>query len=169
MLLFSCVDGSGSARWLCAENEYVSSNVCTACAAGTTRAAGDDATGADTVGILGFCMGGMYVLKAVSTGRFHRHCPFYGMIHVPEQWQGAGQSEPLDLLSTGDAGSVLAIIGTEDRWTPPDHVDDLEAAGATVVRYEGADHGFVHDASRPAHRPGDAADAWMRVLAWLSG
>ena len=43
-----------------------------------------DATGADTVGILGFCMGGMYVLKAVSTGRFHRHCPFYGMIHVPE-------------------------------------------------------------------------------------
>jgi carboxymethylenebutenolidase len=132
-------------------------------------AAAADATGADTVGILGFCMGGMYVLKAVSTGRFHRHCPFYGMIHVPEQWQGAGQSEPLDLLSTGDAGSVLAIIGTEDRWTPPDHVDDLEAAGATVVRYEGADHGFVHDASRPAHRPGDAADAWMRVLAWLSG
>ena len=51
-----------------------------------------EATGAGTVGILGFCMGGMYVLKAVSTGRFHRHCPFYGMIHVPEQWQGPGRA-----------------------------------------------------------------------------
>ena len=126
-----------------------------------------EATGAGTVGILGFCMGGMYVLKAVSTGRFHRHCPFYGMIHVPEQWQGPGQGEPLDLLAAGDAGSVLAIIGTDDRWTPPDHVDELEASGATVVRYEGADHGFAHDASRPAHRIDDAADAWRRVVEWL--
>merc|ERR1712205_244571 len=33
---------------LCAVNEYVESNVCTACPAGTTNAAGDDATGADT-------------------------------------------------------------------------------------------------------------------------
>ena len=128
-----------------------------------------DATGADTVGILGFCMGGMYVLKAVSTGRFHRHCPFYGMIHVPEQWRGPGQGEPLDHLAAGDPGSVLAIIGTADAWTPPDHVDELEAVGATVVRYEGAEHGFVHDASRPAHRIDDSADAWMRALAWLSG
>jgi hypothetical protein len=33
---------------LCAEDEYVSSNACTACAAGSTNAAGDDATGSDT-------------------------------------------------------------------------------------------------------------------------
>ncbi|MBL78255.1 MAG: hypothetical protein CL459_04725 [Acidimicrobiaceae bacterium] len=128
-----------------------------------------DATGAGTVGILGFCMGGMYTLKAVSTGRFHRHCPFYGMIHVPDEWAGPGQGEPLGLLADGDASSVLAVIGTDDRWTPPDHVDELEAAGVSVVRYEGADHGFVHDASRPAHRADDAADAWGRVLGWLAG
>ncbi|MGZ4690281.1 MAG: dienelactone hydrolase family protein, partial [Acidimicrobiia bacterium] len=36
-----------------------------------------------------------------------------------------------------------------------------------VVVYEGADHGFVHDAERPAHRAADAADAWTRVLAQL--
>jgi dienelactone hydrolase len=35
------------------------------------------------------------------------------------------------------------------------------------VRYEGAEHGFVHDASRPAHRADDAADAWRRVIAFL--
>ena len=32
----------------CGANEYVVSNVCTQCAAGTTNDAGDDASGADT-------------------------------------------------------------------------------------------------------------------------
>ncbi len=127
-----------------------------------------DATGAASVGVLGFCMGGMYAMKAVGTGRFDRHCPFYGMVRVPEAWRGSGQGEPLDAMAAGDASSVLAVIGCDDAWTPPDDVDALEAAGATVVRYEGADHGFVHDASRPAHRADDAADAWSRVLAWLT-
>ena len=35
--------------------------------------------------------------------------------------------------------------------------------------YEGAEHGFVHDPTRPAHRADDAADAWDRVLTWLAG
>ena len=47
-----------------------------------------------------------------------------------------------------------------DQWTPPADVEAAEAAGVTVVRYEGADHGFVHDDTRPAHRADDAADAW---------
>ncbi|MEE2768397.1 MAG: dienelactone hydrolase family protein [Actinomycetota bacterium] len=127
-----------------------------------------DLTGAAKVGVLGFCMGGMYTLKAVATGRFHRHCPFYGMIRVPNDWRGPGQGEPLDALDAGDARSILAVIGIEDRWTPPDDVDALVATGATVVQYEGADHGFVHDPSRPVHRAADAADAWKRVIGWLS-
>jgi carboxymethylenebutenolidase len=127
-----------------------------------------DLTGGATVGILGFCMGGMYTLKAVGTGRFDRHCPFYGMVRVPEAWRGPGQGEPLDALAAGDAASVLAVIGCDDAWTPSADVDALEAAGASVARYEGADHGFVHDASRPAHRVDDAADAWSRVLNWLA-
>jgi len=36
-----------------------------------------------------------------------------------------------------------------------------------VVSYEGAEHGFVHDASRPAHRADDAADAWRQVVSFL--
>jgi len=43
-----------------------------------------------------------------------------------------------------------------------------EAVGVTIVRYEGADHGFVHDDSRPAHRAEDAADAWQKAIAFLS-
>ncbi|MFZ4519210.1 MAG: dienelactone hydrolase family protein [Microthrixaceae bacterium] len=128
-----------------------------------------DATGAPAVGLIGFCMGGMYALKASATGRFDRVAGFYGMVHVPEDWQGAGQGEPLDALARrGDTG-VMAVVGTADHWTPPEHLAELEAAGVTVVRYEGADHGFVHDPSRPVHRPDDAADAWDRVLAFLDG
>jgi carboxymethylenebutenolidase len=123
----------------------------------------------EAVGIIGFCMGGMYAMKAAASGRFDRACPFYGMIRVPDAWRGPAQSDAIDVLreSPGAAARVLAIIGTADPYTPPRDVDDLEAAGATVVRYEGAEHGFVHDASRPAHRAADAADAWQRVAAWL--
>ena len=122
----------------------------------------------DPVVVAGFCMGGMFTLKAAGTGRFHRAAAFYGMIKVPEGWRGEGSIEPLEAVRSPTACPTLAIIGTVDRWTPAADVDELEAAGVTVVRYEGADHGFVHDDSRPAHRAGDAADAWQRAITFLS-
>lgn len=125
-------------------------------------------TGVEPVGIIGFCMGGMFTLKAVATGRFDRGVSFYGMIRQPEAWQGPNQTDAYDLLrESGLADRVLFIAGTADPYTPERDLDDLEALGATVVRYEGAEHGFVHDASRPAHRADDAADAWARAIAWL--
>jgi carboxymethylenebutenolidase len=63
---------------------------------------------------------------------------------------------------------VLEIAGTADPWLPAADLEALEDTGVEVVRYDGADHGFAHDPSRPAHRPDDAADAWRRVLAHLS-
>ncbi len=128
-----------------------------------------DATGVEPVGIVGFCMGGMYALKAAGTGRFARAASFYGMARVPAMWQGPTQGEPLDALASPDACPAIEIAGTEDPWLPADDMDALEAAGVEVVRYEGADHGFVHDPGRPAHRAADAADAWSRVLAHLAG
>lgn len=127
-----------------------------------------DATECETVVLTGFCMGGMYTIKAAATGRFHRAAAFYGMIRIPDDWKGPGQGEPLEHLAAGDSCPLLAIIGTEDPFTPPDDVAALGAAGAVVVSYEGADHGFVHDPVRPAHRPDDAADAWARVIEFLS-
>lgn len=134
---------------------------------GDAVAAGD-ACGVDEVGIIGFCLGGMYTLKAAGTGRFDRAVAFYGMIRVPEQWQGDDQGEPLDAVSRPDACPTMAIIGTADIWTPSDDVAALEAAGVDVIRYEGADHGFVHDPDRPAHVADAAADAWARTLAFLA-
>ena len=97
-------------------------------------------------------------------GRFDRAVSFYGMIRVPEAWRGPGQRDAIDLIRDEGACPVLAVVGTLDPFMPPVDVADLEATGATVLRYEGAEHGFVHDASRPAHRPDDAADAWRRVV-----
>ncbi len=127
-----------------------------------------DATGCDTVGLLGFCMGAMYCFKAARSERFSKIAGFYGMIRLPDTWQGPGQGEPLDHLAVGDPARVLAIIGDLDPYTPPDDVVALEALGVSVVRYPEAEHGFAHAPDRPAHRPDDAADAWQRAHAWLT-
>jgi len=129
-----------------------------------------DRTGAERVGVLGFCMGGMYALKAAGSGHFRRAVAFYGMIRIPEKWLGPGQGQPLDALAKPEACPVLAIVGGCDHWTPPADVAALEPLlDVTVVRYPEADHGFVHDPARPTHRPADAADAWARAIAFLTG
>jgi carboxymethylenebutenolidase len=129
-----------------------------------------EALGASRVGLIGFCMGGMYALKAASTGAFDRACAFYGMIRVPVTWRGTGQGEPLEHLARRSPRTqVMAVIGAEDPYTPPEDVEALRATGAEVVIYPEENHGLVHDPSRPAHRPDDAADAWARCLAFLRG
>jgi len=122
------------------------------------------------VAILGFCMGGMYALKAAATGRFDRAVAFYGMIRVPEGWRGEALAEPLATASS--VCPTLAIFGDADPYTPAADIDALRAAWADrddceIVVYREAEHGFVHDADRPAHRADDAADAWARTLAFL--
>lgn len=128
-----------------------------------------DATGVEPVGLIGFCMGGMYTLKASATGRFDRAAAFYGMIRIPEKWRSDVQAEPLDAVRSAGACPVLAFVGTDDIWTPPEDVDALEEAGVEVVRYAGAEHGFIHDPDRPVHRADYAADAWRRLVTWLDG
>lgn len=128
-----------------------------------------DALGVDDVGLIGFCMGGMYALKATATRRFDRVAAFYGMVHVPEGWRGSGQGEPLDALAARGGTEVMAVIGGVDAYTPDGDVQELRDAGVEVVVYAEADHGFVHDPARPSHRSGDAADAWERVLKFLAG
>ncbi len=78
------------------------------------------------------------------------------------------RASPSTYLDRGHPERVLAIIGERDHYTPPDDVKALEATGVTVVRYPDAEHGFAHDASRPAHRPHDAADAFARAREWIT-
>jgi dienelactone hydrolase len=126
-----------------------------------------DALATPRVGLLGFCMGGMYCFKAARSSRFDRIASFYGMIRLPTHWVGPGHREPLDALAAGHPDRVLAIIGDLDPYTPPADVEALAAGGVTVVRYPQAEHGFAHAPERPAHRPDDAADAFERARRWL--
>jgi carboxymethylenebutenolidase len=126
--------------------------------------------GVSEVAVLGFCMGGMYALKAAATGRFDKAVAFYGMLRVPDGWRGPGQHDALD--TAGNGCPTLALFGGRDSWTPATDIDALRAAwagkpGHEIVVYAEAEHGFVHDADRPAHRADDAADAWRRALAFL--
>ena len=122
------------------------------------------------VAVLGFCMGGMYTLKAAGTGRFDRAVAFYGMLATPADWKGDGHGEPLDWLSKPSPTKALAIVGGRDTFTPPEDVAGLRALGDRVEMafYPEAEHGFVHDPARPAHRRDDAADAWARAVAFLA-
>jgi carboxymethylenebutenolidase len=126
-----------------------------------------DATGCRRVVATGFCMGGMLAFKAAASGRFERAAGFYGMIRLPESWAGGRLQQPIEALASPDRCPTLAIIGTADHFTPPQDVADAEALGVVVISYEGAEHGFVHDASRPAHRAEDATDAWRQVVTFL--
>ena len=90
-------------------------------------------------------------------------------LHVVPPGQGPGQGDPLDALDARGSTEVMAIVGSVDPYTPTDHVEDLRGRGVEVVLYEGADHGFVHDPTRPSHRADDASDAWDRVLTFLAG
>lgn len=122
------------------------------------------------VAVLGFCMGGMQVLKAAATGRFDRAVAFYGMVVPPESWIGPATLLPLD--TAAEVCPTLAIFGGRDDFTPAADIEALSAAWASrpdceIVLYPEAEHGFVHAPERPAHRADDAADAWTRVLAFL--
>jgi carboxymethylenebutenolidase len=126
--------------------------------------------GIELVSIIGFCMGGMYTLKAAATGLFGRAVAFYGMIRVPEDWKGPSLRDALD--TAPQVCPTLAIFGGKDPWVPLDDVEALRASwrdrdDCEIVVYPDADHGFVHGIERPAHRPDDAANAWNRAITFL--
>lgn len=126
-----------------------------------------DALGTPEVGLLGFCMGGMYCFKSARSNRFKKIVSFYGMIKIPDGWKSATQREPLEYLKTGHADRVLAIIGGKDHYTPPADVAELTKLNVETQIYPDAEHAFAHDTSRPSHRAQDAADAYLRTEAWL--
>lgn len=128
-----------------------------------------DVLGTQVTGLIGYCLGGMYCFKAARSTRFARIVPFYGMITIPEGWRSPTQVEPLEHIANGDATKVLAILGGRDPYTPAADIEKLRATGATCVVYPEAEHAFAHDASRPVHRPDDAADAYRRAREWLLG
>jgi carboxymethylenebutenolidase len=133
------------------------------------------------VGVVGFCMGGMYALMAGCANLgFAASVPFYGLLshrhgilHDPSGLDPERKPhEPLAMASELDC-PLLAFFGDADEFVPMDDVRALERAFAAapapaeVVVVAGAGHAFMNDTRPEAHRPAAAAEAWKRTVAFL--
>jgi dienelactone hydrolase len=118
------------------------------------------------VALAGFCLGGMYALKASARPRFSAIVAFYGMIRLPEHWRATGQAEPLDCLAAPER--VLAIAGEGDPLIELADIADLRAAGVRTLTFPEAGHAFAHDPSLPSYRAADATAAWQAAAAQLA-
>ena len=134
------------------------------------------------VGVVGFCMGGMYALMAACCCRgVAAAVPFYGLLShehgILFDESGLDPAKkpraPLDYVRDL-ACPLLACFGDQDEFIPLPDVRALEARlGATsrdteVVVYEGAGHAFMNDTRAAAFHPEAAADAWHRATRFLA-
>lgn len=136
--------------------------------------ASHSAVAGNKVGVIGFCMGGMYALHAAcSCTGVSAAAAFYGMIrNEPGLDPTKKPRAPLDALS--DQGCpILGLYGEEDPLIPVRDVRDLETAlaastqGGAVHLYPGAGHAFLNDTREALYRPEQAEDAWNKLVPFL--
>jgi carboxymethylenebutenolidase len=142
----------------------------------------DPATEGRKVGVVGFCMGGMYaIFSGCGVPGVSAIVPFYGLLSHEHGllFSEAGLDPALKPRAPLDAARelqcpVLGFFGAEDDFVPTSDVDELrrrvEATGqsAELVVYPGAGHAFMNDTRPDAYRPEAAADAWQRMVAFLA-
>jgi carboxymethylenebutenolidase len=149
--------------------------------AGVDFLAGHSATGGRSVGVTGFCMGGMYaLLAACGCSGLSAAVPFYGLLsyehgllHDEAGLDPARKPrQPLDAVRDLTC-PVLAFYGDVDEFVPLDDIRRLESelarsvqAGEVVV-YPEAGHAFMNETRPEAFRPVVAKDAWARMVAFL--
>ncbi|MGX5357433.1 dienelactone hydrolase family protein [Kocuria sp. KH4] len=117
-----------------------------------------------TLGAVGFCMGGGFVLAlAAEQGeRIGAAVPFYGV--------GQGLPDAYHDLRA----AVQGHYGRQDTSYPVEQAEALEEqirrdSGAPVVEFHfyDAPHAFHNDENRHNHRPGEARLAWGRTVGFL--
>ncbi len=125
----------------------------------------------DSVGVLGFCIGGAYAMLAgAELPGIKAAVNFYGSIHHTEP------DLPVEVSPLHQARRInvplISHYGSADKFIPRSDVDALERAltesGRTfeIFRYGGAPHAFDED-FREAYRPVASAEAWARTLTFL--
>ncbi len=111
--------------------------------------------GAETVGIVGFCMGGGYAYMAAVSGVD---------VDAAASFYGGGIAQHL-----GDPYCpLLCFFGGRDEWIPRDEIALVENSHpGQVIVYEDAGHGFMRDGSS-SFDDAAATDAWARLLEFFA-
>jgi carboxymethylenebutenolidase len=128
--------------------------------------------GARRVGVIGFCMGGLYAyLAGCDNEMLHAVVDFYGMIHY-ERTTPAKPVSPVALAPNLKC-PLLAFFGEEDELISPAQVAEfrerLEKEGKAfdIHLYPGCGHAFFND-TRDTYRPEAAKDAWEKTIRFLA-
>ena len=121
-----------------------------------------EAVKGESVGIVGFCMGGALSLYGASKNERVGACVVFYGIHP--------KVEPdFDSLRA----PVLGIFAGKDEFVPPEAVRALEETmrehGKSIEThtYPGADHAFFNDTRPEVYDADAAADAWRRTIEFL--
>jgi carboxymethylenebutenolidase len=122
----------------------------------------DDVQG-DRVGLVGFCMGGAFVLTLAvqENGKVAVAVPFYPVGPMPDDYAGL-------------QAAVLAHFGEDDQFVPVAAADELaekirsgNGQDPTIHRYR-AGHAFLNDENLlGTYDPAAARQAWDRTVAFL--
>ena len=108
--------------------------------------------GATSVGVTGFCMGGLFTYRsAVASNAFGAAVGFYGARIAQE-------------LGTPRCPTLL-FFGGQDPWIPDADIEAVRAHHPSTIVYPHATHGFMRDGS-DSYDEASATDAWghPRVL-----
>jgi carboxymethylenebutenolidase len=122
----------------------------------------------ESVGIVGFCMGGTVALFAGTQWRLGAAVTFYG----GGVTQGRFGFPSLVDVAPDLQSPWLGLFGDLDQGIPIEEVEALRRVAAKakveteVVRYPDAGHGFNCNDRDAYHEP-SATDAWARTLAWF--
>ena len=117
--------------------------------------------GAQTIGCIGFCMGGTLALL-YSADPIDAAVACYGRLQHP--------ADPLSAVRRGRC-PVLGIYGSKDTGIPLHDVDELRRAvasrpGSEVHLYK-AGHAFLNDHRPQHHDSEEAALAWAKIEGFL--
>jgi len=141
-----------------------------ACAEWARAQEGDGAR----LGITGFCWGGRITwLYAAHNPQVKAGVAWYGrVVGAPSE---LNPKHPIDVAGALK-GPVLGLYGGQDQGIPQASLEQMRKAlaasgnaaslASTIHVYPDAPHAFNAD-YRPSYRAPEAADAWVRLLAWF--